>query len=64
MCLSSVYFIKSNQEKELICKNITSVESYNQRLIFTNVLGIPTEIEGEISHIDLVENFIYVRPKA
>lgn len=64
MCLSSVYLKKSDREKELICNNIASVEASGQKLIFKNILGIPTEIEGEISNIDLVDNCIYVRPKA
>ena len=64
MCLSNVYFLKSDQEKELIGKNIASISYENGDLILKNVLGIPTKIKGEISHVDLVENFVFVRPKA
>ena len=62
MCLSTVYLVKSNQEKELLCKNIASITRENNQLILKNVLGIPTTVKGEISHVDLVENFVYVRP--
>lgn len=64
MCLSNVYLIKSDQEKELICKNVASITYENGDLVLKNVLGIPTTIKGEISHVDLVENFVFVRPKS
>ncbi|MBR6476970.1 MAG: CooT family nickel-binding protein [Lachnospiraceae bacterium] len=62
MCLSNVYLIKPNEEKELVGKNIASISFEGGELILKNVLGIPTKIKGEISHVDLVENFVYVRP--
>ena len=64
MCLSNVYLLKSNEEKELVSKNIASITYENGDLILKNVLGIPTKIKGEISHVDLVENFVFVKPKA
>jgi len=64
MCLSNVYLLKNDQEKELIGKNIASISYENGDLILKNVLGLPTKIKGEISHVDLVENFVFVRPKA
>lgn len=63
MCLSNVYLIKPNEEKELVGKNIASISFEDGELILKNVLGIPTKIKGEISHVDLVENFVYVRPR-
>jgi len=62
MCLSSVYMLNDNQDKELLCKNISSVLAEGNKLTFTNLLGIPTTVTGEMSKIDLVENCIYVRP--
>ena len=62
MCLSTVYFVRDNQEKELISKNIASITFENGELILRNVLGIPTAVKGEISHVDLVENFVEIRP--
>ena len=64
MCLSNVYLLKNDQEKELVCKNVASISHENGELVLKNVLGIPTKIKGEISHVDLVENFVFVRPKA
>ncbi len=61
MCLSSVYFLGQGEDKKLICKNIASVESKDSQLIFKNIMGIPTIVSGEISHIDFVDNCIYVR---
>lgn len=61
MCLSSVYMLKNNDEKELLCKNIASVTTANDKLVFTNLMGIPTEFDGVIQKIDLIENCIYVQ---
>ena len=60
MCLSSVYSVKDG-EKELLCKNIASVTVEDGKLVFTNIMGIPTRIEGTIEKIDLMDNYIYVR---
>ena len=63
MCLSNVYLLKPNAEKELLSKNIASISYENGELILKNVLGIPTRVKGEISHVDLVDNYVYVREK-
>lgn len=60
MCLSSVYSVKDG-EKKLLCKNIASVKSEDGILVFTNIMGIPTKVEGTLELIDLMDNFIYVR---
>ena len=62
MCLSTVYLVKQDQEKELLCKKVASITREKDQLVLKNVLGIPTTVKGEISHVDLVENFVYVRP--
>ena len=62
MCLSNVYLLKDDEEKELISKNIASITFENGELVLRNVLGIPTKVKGEISHVDLVDNFVYIRP--
>lgn len=64
MCLSTVYLVRSEQEKELLCKNIASISCENGQLTFKNVLGIPTTLKGEISHVDLVGNYVYVKEAA
>ncbi|MBO4514225.1 MAG: CooT family nickel-binding protein [Lachnospiraceae bacterium] len=63
MCLSNVYLLKPNEEKELLSKNVASISYENGELILKNVLGIPTRVKGEISHVDLVDNYVYVREK-
>lgn len=63
MCLSNVYLLKPNAEKELLSKNVASISYENGELILKNVLGIPTRVKGEISHVDLVDNYVYVREK-
>lgn len=62
MCLSSVYAV-GGDEKELLCRNVSSVSTEDGKLICTDILGSRTEVEGEIERIDLIDNFIYVRRK-
>ena len=62
MCLSNVYLLRDNEEKELLSKNIASISFENGELVLRNVLGIPTKVKGEISHVDLVDNYVYIRP--
>jgi len=61
MCLSTVYVLKDNNEKELLCKNIASVTTDYEKLTFTNLMGIPTTVTGTIATVNLTDNYIYVR---
>ena len=56
MCLSTVY----NQKNEKLAGNVAAVRAENGRVIFTDVLGISTAVEGTIDSIDLMENLIYI----
>lgn len=56
MCLSTVY----NQKHEMLVKNVATVKAEKGRLIFTDILGIPTAIDGIIERVDLMENEIFV----
>ena len=40
MCLSTVY----NEKREVLAKNVATVKAEKGRLIFTDILGIPTAI--------------------
>lgn len=60
MCLSAVYK-KENGENIFLFRNIAKVESENERLIFTDLMGIRRELAGEILDIDLIENIITVK---
>lgn len=62
MCLSTVYTVHGS-EKELLCKNIAAVKTEDDKLIFTDILGIPTVVAATIERIDLMDNFIYIRKK-
>lgn len=60
MCLSTVYTMQGG-EKELLCKNIAAVKTDGDKLIFTDIMGIPTVVTATIERIDLMDNFIYIR---
>lgn len=61
MCLSTVFVLKDNDEKELLCKNIASVTTDHEKLIFTNLMGIKTTVTGTLATVNLTDNYIYVR---
>lgn len=61
MCLSIVYALRG-QEKQLVCKNIAAVSRKDDgTLVFTDIMGVPTTVSGELEKIDLMDNFIFVR---
>ncbi len=57
MCLSTVY----NEKNEKLAGNVATVKAEGGRLIFTDILGISTALEGTIDRVDLMENLIYIR---
>ena len=57
MCLSTVY----NTAQQVLCKNVASVTEQDGRLVFTDIMCIPTAVTGSIQKIDLMDNVIIVR---
>lgn len=62
MCLSTVIALRG-REKQTLCRNIASVRLQDGKLIFTDIMGIPTVVDGSIEQIDLMDNFITVRER-
>lgn len=60
MCLSTVYTLRGDEKREL-CKNVAAMTIEDGRLVFSDILGIPTAVVGTIEKIDLMENLIFVR---
>jgi len=60
MCLSDVYLVKPNKEKELICKNIASVKQEDDQVILTDILGITTVVKADLESVDLMDNYVYL----
>lgn len=65
MCLSNVYRISKNASdisaKELVIKNAATVKQDGSKLLFTDIMGIRTEIEASLETVDLLDNYIIVR---
>ncbi len=67
MCLSNVYKIKTGSrgekeaERELLVKNAATVSVKDGKLVFTDIMGIRTEVDGELEKVDLMDNYILVR---
>ena len=59
MCLSTV-MKKSGEENVLLLKNIASVKPEGETLVFTDLMGVRTRLEGKIIDIDLLENTILI----
>ncbi len=57
MCLSTVL----TTEHQVVCKNVAAVTQKDGKLVFTDIMGIPTVVAGSIEKIDLMENEILIR---
>ena len=60
MCLSTVM----TTDRQTVCKNVASVTQKDGKLVFTDIMGIPTVVEGAIEKIDLMENIITIKKMA
>ena len=45
----------------MVCKNVAAVTQKDGKLVFTDIMGIPTVVAGSIEKIDLMENEILIR---
>lgn len=57
MCLSTVIKEKSS---EPVCKNIAKIEVRDSSVVFTDIMGRQTVVNGAIISMDLMENIITV----
>ncbi len=62
MCLSNVYRLNAANERELLMKNAASMAMKDGKLIFTNLMGSRAVFEGTIETVDLINNYILIRP--
>ena len=61
MCLSTIYKLESDGTKKILASDVASVRYVDGKLVFFDIMGIPTETEGQIERIDLMDNYIYVK---
>lgn len=59
MCLSTVIQIVDGKENEVM-QQVSDALVKDGAVIFADIMGKTTTVEGVISHIDLMENKIYV----
>ncbi len=60
MCLSTVIANENGKRKE-IARNVAGVRVDNGKITVTDIMGVKTEIDGEIDRIDLMENYIFLK---
>ena len=46
-----------------VARNVAEVRVRDGKLVFTDIMGAVTEIDGEIEKIDLMDNYIYISTK-
>ena len=59
MCLSDVIALRNGKE-ELLMSNVATVRQEGEKLVFSNILGVPSTVKGSIRSIDLLENIIRI----
>ena len=52
MCLSTVW----TAERQPVCKNVASVTQKDGQLVFTDIMGIPTVVNGQMEKNHLRDN--------
>lgn len=62
MCLSTVY-VRNEDQREQIARNVADVKVRDGKLLFTDIMGVTTEVDADIEVIDLMENYIYIRKR-
>lgn len=62
MCLSTVYSNKID-EKNILMKNVMSIETKGNFLILTDLMERKMEIKGSLIKANLVDGYVIVRPE-
>lgn len=64
MCLSTVYLVGQNGERQMVADCITGVVVDGAFVTVTDIMGSSTVLEGVIRSVDLVGNTLEVAGKA
>lgn len=59
MCLSIIYKDKVD-EKNILMKNVMSIEKKNNTLIFTDLMERKMEVTGKLTVANLVDGYVIV----
>jgi predicted RNA-binding protein len=62
MCLSTIYSANDVDKTEPLAKNITSVTVGEGSVVISDLLGDSRVIDGFIERVDLIKNYIIIRP--
>ncbi len=60
MCLSTIYKNKK-EEKNILMKNVMSIETNDNHLVFTDLMERKLEIEGKLTIANLVDGYAIVQ---
>ncbi len=59
MCLSTVYNHEKNDDN-ILCRYVASIEVDGDRLTFTDVMGMVTQVTGRLVSADLTSGTVVV----
>ena len=60
MCLSTVYKNEVS-DANMLARNIADVRIENGKILFTDLMGIRTVVDGTLEKVDLMDNYIIVK---
>ncbi len=59
MCLSTIYKNKK-EDKNVLMKNVMSIETKNDSLIFTDLMERKMEVKGKLAIANLVDGYAII----
>lgn len=59
MCLSTIYKNKK-EDKNVLMKNVMSIETKNDSLIFTDLMERKMEVKGKLAVANLVDGYAII----
>lgn len=60
MCLAECYK-NEHKPENLMCKYVSTIGFKGDKIILTDILGEEKEVEGKLSTVDLVKNYIIIK---
>jgi predicted RNA-binding protein len=62
MCLSTAYELGEGEERRQICEYVSSIKVSGERITLTDLMGVEIDVSGIVEGVDLIKNFILIRP--
>lgn len=60
MCLSTVYGRRGQEEKQVLCNNVSMIQVENNNIRLTDVLGCDMIVPGSLVSADLTQGVVVI----